>query len=253
MKKLFLILLMVLLVGTSFAQPTQDEKMEWFRDAHFGMFIHWGLYSIPGGEWQGGTEFPEAKFPDIAEWIMFRARIPIPEYEKLADQFQAEQFDADRWIKLVKDAGMKYIVITTRHHDGFAMFDSEVSKYNVVDATPFGRDVIKEISEACRKYDIKLGLYYSQVQDWHEPGGNYHRMDTEAHWDPDMVREPLMDYVEKKGLPQLKEILGNYGDVDLLWWDFPRLNSLEAAAVLHEVAQQYPNLIVNTNKVPPGI
>ena len=143
----------------------QDNKMEWWREARFGMFIHWGLYSIPAGEWKG------ERIPGISEWIMAHAKIPVKDYEQLAKQFNPTKFNAEEWVKLAKSAGMKYIVITSKHHDGFAMFKSNASKYNIVDATPFGRDPLKEIAEACKKEGIKLGFYYSEAQDWHEPGG----------------------------------------------------------------------------------
>src|SRR3990172_4777689 len=127
------------------AQKTQD-KMEWWRSARFGMFIHWGIYSVPAGVYQG------KEIPGIGEWIMNNAKIPVAEYEKYAARFNPVDFDADEWVKLAKEAGMKYIVITSKHHDGFAMFHSQASKYNIVDATPFKRDPMKELAEACKKY-----------------------------------------------------------------------------------------------------
>jgi alpha-L-fucosidase len=135
-------------------------RLRWFRDARFGLFIHWGLYAIPAGQWKGRT------IPGIGEWIMNRARIPVAEYEKLAAQFNPVKFDADAWAQLAEDAGMKYIVITSKHHDGFALFQSKASPYNVVDATPFRRDILKELAEACRRRGMRLGFYYSQSQDW---------------------------------------------------------------------------------------
>src|SRR5579872_3296118 len=130
------------------APKNQDAKMKWFRDAKFGLFIHWGLYCIPAGEWKGQA------IPGIGEWIMNRAKIPVTEYEQLAKQFNPVKFDPDAWAQMAVDAGMKYLVITSKHHDGFAMFHSTVSKYNVVDATPFKRDVIKELSAACARHGI---------------------------------------------------------------------------------------------------
>ena len=130
----------------------QDQKMEWWREARFGMFIHWGLYANPAGEWKG------KRVPGISEWIMARAEIPVKEYEKLAADFNPQKYDAKAWVKLAKFAGMKYIVITSKHHDGFAMFHSNASKYNIVDATPFKRDPLKELAEECEKQGIRLGL-----------------------------------------------------------------------------------------------
>ena len=129
------------------------------------MFIHWGLYAIPAGEWKGQY------IRGIGEWIMFRAKIPVAEYAQLAKQFNPVKFNADEWAQLAKDAGMRYMVITSKHHDGFAMFGSKASPYNIVDATPFGRDPMKELSAACAQRGIGFGFYYSQDQDWHEPNG----------------------------------------------------------------------------------
>jgi alpha-L-fucosidase len=222
------------------ASVKQDKKMEWWREARFGMFIHWGLYSIPAGEWKG------ERIPGISEWIMANAKIPVKDYEQLATQFNPTKFNAEEWVKLAKFAGMKYIVITSKHHDGFAMFKSEASKYNIVDATPFNRDPLKELAEACRKEGIRLGFYYSQAQDWHEPGGTYYNIEEgKPHWDPNLKREPLMNYINTKAVPQVKEILENYGGLDILWWDTPRGMTEEAAGKLKAVTDHYPDLITN--------
>lgn len=224
----------------------QDQKMEWWREARFGMFIHWGLYAQPAGEWKG------ERIPGISEWIMARAKIPVNEYEKLAETFNPVKYNADEWVKLAKFAGMKYIVITSKHHDGFAMFDSDASDYNIVDATPFDRDPLKELAEACKKYGIRLGFYYSQAQDWHEPGGTYWNIeDGQPHWDPNLKREPLMNYINGKAVPQVKEILENYGGLDILWWDTPRGMTEEAAQALQDVADDYPDLITNNRLYRP--
>lgn len=227
-------------------ETARDQRMAWWREARFGMFIHWGLYAIPAGEWKG------EEVPGISEWVMARAAIPVSEYEQLAAQFNPKQFNADAWVKLARDAGMKYIVITAKHHDGFAMFDSDASLYNVTDATPFGRDPLKELAEACRKYQMKLGVYYSQAQDWHEPGGTYFNMEEgKPHWDPALPREPLMKYIEEKAVPQVKEILSKYGDIAVIWWDTPIGMTEEAAKKLKEVTDQYPNLIMNNRLYRP--
>ncbi|NVK86371.1 MAG: alpha-L-fucosidase, partial [Cytophagia bacterium] len=136
-----------------------EDRMEWWRDARFGMFIHWGLYAIPAGEWNGTTNH--------AEWIRTTAQIPLEEYDKFLDEFNPVKFDADAWVKMAKDAGMKYIVITSKHHDGFVLFDSKTSDFDVM-ATPFKRDILKELSEACKKEGIKLCFYHS-IMDWHHP------------------------------------------------------------------------------------
>ncbi len=224
----------------------QDRKMEWWREARFGMFIHWGLYAIPAGEWEG------EQIPGISEWIMARAGIPVNEYEKLAEEFNPVKYNAEAWVQLAKNAGMKYIVITSKHHDGFAMFHSKASEYNIVDATPFGRDPLKELAEACKRNDMRLGFYYSQAQDWHEPGGTYWNIEQGApHWDSGLEREPLMNYMEDKAVPQVREILENYGGLDILWWDTPRGMTEEAALALKEVADAYPMILQNNRLYRP--
>lgn len=224
----------------------QDAKMRWWREARFGMFIHWGLYAQPAGEWNG------KEIPGISEWIMLRAQIPVKDYESIAQTFNPVKFDAEEWVEMAKNAGMKYIVITSKHHDGFAMFHSLSSKYNIYDATPFKRDPLKELADACRKHGIRLGFYYSQAQDWHEPGGTYSGIEKGTpHWDPDLKRDSLMSYINGKALPQVKEILENYGGLDILWWDTPIAMTEEAAQVLQNEVNKYPDLITNNRLYRP--
>jgi alpha-L-fucosidase len=135
------------------SDPDLERRIKWWREARFGLFIHWGLYAVPAGEWKGQA------IPGFGEWIMNRARIPVAEYEQFAKQFNPVKFDAEQWVQIAKNAGMKYIVITSKHHDGFAMFGSKVSKYNIVDATPFGRDPLKELAAACQKAGIRICFY----------------------------------------------------------------------------------------------
>jgi alpha-L-fucosidase len=257
MKSLFIFLLSFLLFFSCQQQNgikdskhgatlSDEERMAWWRDARFGLFIHWGLYAIPAGEWKG------ERIPSISEWIMLNARIPVKEYEKLAQEFNPVKFNADEWVRMAKDAGMKYIVITSKHHDGFAMFHSQVNPYNIVDATPFDRDPLKELAEACKKQGIKLGFYHSQAQDWHHPGGAYWGMrNNEPHWDSTMVRVPFMTYIEQKAFPQVKEILTNYGEVAIMWWDTPVGMTEEAAQKLHELLGLQPNIIENNRLYGP--
>ena len=174
----------------------REARLSWFREAKFGLFIHWGLYAIPAGEWKGRT------VPGIGEWIMNRAKIPVREYEALAAQWNPARFDADAWAQLAQDAGMKYVVITSKHHDGFALFDSKVSRYDVVDATPFRRDVLKELAAACAKRGLRLGFYYSQAQDWHEPNGAGNTWD----FGPDEKKD-FDQYLRDKAEPQVRELL----------------------------------------------
>jgi alpha-L-fucosidase len=194
----------------------KEKRLEWFRHDKFGLFIHWGLYSIPAGYWKG------QRSPGIGEWIMNRMKIPVTEYERLADQFNPVKFDADAWAQLAADAGMKYVVITSKHHDGFALFKSEASKYNVVDATPFKRDIIKELAAACAKRGLRFGVYYSQSQDWHERGGTGNNWDFPENAVKD--KDGSYDkYLQEKAEPQLRELLTHYGPICLVWFDTPQL------------------------------
>lgn len=228
----------------------RNQAIENFFDARFGMFIHWGLYSTLAGEWQG------QRMDDIGEWIMSYHKIPIKTYEQLATHFNPTAFDADAIAGLAADAGMRYLVITSKHHDGFALFHSKADPYNVVDATPFKRDIIGELAAACRKRGIRFGLYYSQALDWHErnaggwddpdylsarrPWGNI--------WDhPDHTGKDFEEYFTRKVLPQVREILTQYGDIFLLWFDTPRTISTEQSRRLYAwVKSIQPDCLVNS-------
>jgi alpha-L-fucosidase len=219
-----------------FAQtPTAEERIRWWTDAHFGMFIHWGIYTVPAGEWNGK---PVA---GLGEWIMNRGKIPVRDYEKLAGQFNPVKFDADAWVTVAKQAGMKYLTITSKHHDGFAMYGSKVSPYNIVDATPFHRDVMKELAAACQRQGIRLCFYYSQTQDWHEPDavGN--------DWDwPDDSKKNFQKYYDAKVIPQVREILTGYGPIGLIWFDTPRNITQQQSQQLADLVHQLqPNCLVS--------
>ncbi len=191
------------------------DKLEWWREARFGLFIHWGLYSIPAGVWKG------REVPGIGEQILRFAEIPMAEYEKLAAEFNPAGFDADAIVKLAVDAGMKYLVFTAKHHDGFAMFHSKVDPFNIVDASPFGRDVVKELAEACAKAGIKFCIYYSQRQDWHHPDGAWNEWKGQH---PVPLEERGSDFnrcMDGKCIPQMKELLTEYGQIGLVWYDTP--------------------------------
>jgi alpha-L-fucosidase len=221
------------------ADQDRDSRLAWWREAKFGMFIHWGLYSLPAGEWKGRT------YPGIGEWIMFKARIPLADYEQLARQFNPVKFDAEAWAQLAQDAGMKYLVITSKHHDGFAMFGSKADAFNIVDATPFRRDPMKELAAACAKRGIKFGFYYSQAQDWHAPGGAIwegpHEAEparAKAQWDPRQQGD-FATYFNGKAIPQVREILTNYGPIAIVWFDTPlNVMSVERAGQLEKVVHQ---------------
>jgi len=252
MKRFILFILIVQLLISCTSQEekkvplTKEENLAWWKDARFGMFIHWGLYALPAGEWKG------EQIPGISEWIMLRARIPVSEYEALAKSFDPVNYDADEWVRLAKEAGMKYIVITSKHHDGFAMFQSKSNLYNIVDATPFDRDPLKEIADACKKHGLKLGFYHSQAQDWNHPGGTYRGIDRgESHWDSTMARISLDQYIEEKVYPQVTEILTNYGDIAIMWWDTPIGMTEEAAEKLHALLELQPGIIENNRLYGP--
>jgi len=198
------------------------------------MFIHWGLYSEAAGCWKGRPYYC------IAEWLMHSARIPVREYEKLCGRFNPIKFDARTWVRLAKDAGMKYIVITAKHHDGFAMFKSKASPFNIVDATPFRRDPIAELAEECRKEGLKLGFYYSQFQDWHEADAAGNTWDFPVPGD-------FNRYLHEKAMPQIEELLTNYGSVALIWFDTPGSISKGASQeLLDTVRRLQPDCLVNS-------
>lgn len=215
--------------------PAQrDARMKWWREARFGMFIHWGVYSVPAGTYRG------KQIPSIGEWIMNRGKIPVAEYRKFAKQFNPVKFDADQWVSIAKQAGMKYMVITSKHHDGFAMFRSKASDWNIVSATPFGRDPLQELAAACKKQGIKLGFYYSQAQDWNNPGGAA----AGGHWDKAQDGD-MDDYLRKVAVPQVREILTNYGPVAVLWWDTPVDMTRQRAEMLLPLLKLQPGIIYN--------
>jgi len=233
MKKILTLLFAVVLVVNAFAQSKPD-KMDWWKEAKFGLFIHWGVYSVPAGVYDGKD------IEGIGEWIMNRGKIPTARYQAYAKEFNPVKYDPEAWVKMAKDAGMKYLVITSKHHDGFTLFDTKASKWNIVEATPYGKDLLKPLADACHKNGIRLGFYYSQAQDWNNPGGAA----SGGHWDK--AQDGSMDeYIDKVAVPQVKEILSNYGQVDILWWDTPTDMTKERAEKFLPVIAKYPNLITN--------
>jgi alpha-L-fucosidase len=234
----------VLAIQDTETPAQRDARMQWFREARFGMFIHWGLYSIPAGTWDG------KRTPHIGEWIMNDMSIPVADYKALAKQFNPTGFSAHDIVALAKSAGMKYIVITSKHHDGFAMFDSKADPFNIVAATPFKRDPLKELAAECKKQGIKLGFYYSQDQDWTAPGGaaaktGDHQPPT-FHWDPAQNGD-FATYLHTKAIPQLKELLTNYGDFPvIIWFDTPTKDMTpQLASEIVALLNKYPKLIWN--------
>ncbi len=220
----------------------RETRLEWFRDGKYGMFIHWGLYAIPAGEWKGQRSL------GLGEWIMNRSNVPVAEYEQLATEFNPVKFNPDEWVQLAQDAGMKYIVITSKHHDGFAMFKSAASKFNVVDATPYKRDVLKALADACAKRGMRLGFYYSQSQDWHEKDGAGNTWDFGPDTAPDGKTElkKYDDYLRAKAEPQVKELLTGYGQVALIWFDTPRMMTPARGQRFADIVRQtQPNTLID--------
>ena len=237
---------------------------EWFKEAGFGMMIHFGLYSIPAGEWKG------RRTSQIGEWLQAYYRIPNAEYSELAKVFNPIMFNAEEWVLTAKAAGMKYLVVTSKHHEGFALFKSEWDNFNSADGTPFGRDIIAELAEACYKHGLKLGLYYSQELDWHEPDGggvSLGRTHVDADgvirnkddksgkgcswtndWDfPDNDKKDFSRCFEGKIKTQFKEILTKYGELCVIWCDTPADITTEQADELYQMIKKYqPNCLVNS-------
>lgn len=217
-------LLFLLIISITHFLPAQDMKdmwtkdadnnpnhpgLQWFRTAKFGLFIHWGLYAKLGGKWK------DSSYYGSGEWIMNRARIPSETYARIADHFNPTAFNADEWTSLAKEAGIRYLVITAKHHEGFSMYDSKVSDFNIVRASPYGKDPLKALADACRSKGIQFGCYYSQFQDWHEPNGGGNR------WEFDEKKKNYQQYYQDKAIPQLKELLTNYGPLGIIWFDTP--------------------------------
>lgn len=267
MKKIVLSFLIVLSTFVSAENNNvKVNKMDWWREARFGMFIHWGVYSVPAGKYNGQEQKRGG-----AEWIMNRMKIPVTEYQQFAKQFNPVKFDADAWVKVAKDAGMKYIVITAKHHDGFAMFKTDASKWNIVDATPYGKDVLKQLAVACKTAGIKLGVYYSQAQDWGNPGGAAARKlaaegwlnpdsakidaftkENNGHWDAQQSTATMSEYIDKIAVPQVKELMTNYGEMAVIWWDTPTNMTDEFALKIQPLLKLQPAIISNDRLKRPN-
>ncbi len=213
----------------------RDARMEWFRQARFGMFIHWGLYSVAAGEWE------DKPTPGAGEWIMADRRIPVSQYQKLVPQFNPAKFNAREWVRSAKDAGMKYMVITSKHHDGFALYPSALTDW-CIKSTPFQRDPLKELADACREEGMTFCFYYS-IMDWHHPA-----YAPRPAWN-DLAQDPpdFDRYVTfMKG--QLKELLTGYGPIGILWFDGcwePTWTRQRGKDLYEYVRSLQPDIIVN--------
>jgi alpha-L-fucosidase len=230
-----LLLLAIVFCCSTLHAETSDDKTQWFRDAKFGIFMHWGLYSQLGNEWKGKSYYGSG------EWLMNRAKIPVAEYEQVAHEFNPTNFDAEAWAKFVHDCGARYLVITAKHHEGFAMYGSKALPYNIVDATPYHQDPMKSLSEACRREGVKFGFYYSQFLDWHEPNGGGNK------WDFSESNKNYRLYYDAKSIPQIRELLSNYGPLGLIWFDMPGgLSRDETASFMDEVRHLQPQCLVSS-------
>jgi alpha-L-fucosidase len=197
----------------------QAERYEWFNEAKFGMFVHWGLYSVPARNNKG----------PYVSWMMEQEGIPVSEYDKYADRFKPAKFDAAKWFEILQSAGMRYMVFTSKHHEGFCMFDSALTDYNSVDRAA-GCDFVRELVDAGRKAGVKTGFYYSML-DWHHPD-----------FEKDMPK--YIDYMHD----QVRELCSNYGAIDFLWfdgeWDHP-LATWRSTELVEMIRGLQPNAVVN--------
>jgi alpha-L-fucosidase len=237
------------------ASDAKQRGRERFNRNKFGMFIHWGLYSHLGGVYKGKTMHEGGTGPQIAEWIMRRKEISRDEYAEFAKEFNPKKYNANEWVEIAEAAGMNYIVMGSKHHEGFAMFDSEVSDFNIVDATPFGRDAIKEMEVATKKAGMDFGVYYSNSLDWRDggdggmkdhgpaPGIKPRRAPMPNNWDPSSVT--FKDYIYNKSIPQVKELLANY-DLSQIWFDTPIYIPAEYSMDFYKaVYEANPEILVN--------
>ena len=245
-KKLFILLVVLSCTSNQFilAQPTHtttETRLNWWREARFGLFIHWGLYSVAAGQWNGKD------IDGIGEWIQNFAKIPNSEYNKLTKDFTLLNYHPEEWVALAKQAGTKYIVFTAKHHDGFALYPSDASEFNIR-MTPYQEDPLKQLITACRKAGIKVGIYYSHRQDWHEEDAAVMSNEYDGHYGkPKSEVKPNLDrYIRHKALPQIRELLTRYGNIDLIWYDTPFDLTLEQSQIFVNVIRELqPNCIIN--------
>ncbi|QGY42573.1 alpha-L-fucosidase [Maribellus comscasis] len=227
-----------------FGQSQTNERAKWFADARFGMFIHWGVYSGAEGHWKGEKLRNDN---DYAEWIFYRNRIEKDEYLTLLDRFDWDEIDPEEWVILAKKSGMKYVTITAKHHDGFGLWNSKVSNYDLGDYTNPGRDIIKELADACKKHGLKLGLYYSHWLDWEHPFGWDHTMELNP-----ISQEEYDKYWQEKVIPQMRELLTNYGEIGMIWFDMwidhsqAIVSKEELLQLKNLIRELQPNCLVNS-------
>ncbi|MBQ7789086.1 MAG: alpha-L-fucosidase [Clostridia bacterium] len=226
------------------------DNIKWFKNAKYGLMVHFGLYSLLEGSYKG------KKSKSYAEWIQSSLEIPVSETERLASIFNPIYFDAEEWVLFAKECGMEYIVITSKHHEGFALFKSEADSFNCYDSSPFKRDIIGELAGACKKHGLKLGLYYSQDLDWHEENGGGYKSEPvgcagvswDNSWDfPNKDKKDFNITFNNKILPQIKEIMTKYGDICLVWFDMPMTLTAEQSEQIYQTVKKcQPNCLVNS-------
>ncbi len=222
--------------------PAQrDARMRWWREAKFGLFLHWGVYAVPAGKY--------GEQDGYGEWIMYSAKIPAAEYRGFARQFNPLKYNPAAWARIAKDAGMRYIVITSKHHDGFALFPSDVSDWDIADATPYKKDLLGPLVEAAHREGLKIGFYYSQAQDWNNPGGAKARYNEGEGWD-EAHKGDFDAYLKNLAVPQVRELLTRY-PIDILWWDTPTWMNPQRTAPLAALTALRPGLITN-NRLGAG-
>ncbi len=268
MKKIIVYLLAMMMTLSVGAKQKQIpvNKMDWWQEAKFGLFVHWGPYCLYGGVYNGYQQRRGG-----AEWIMNRCKIPVMEYRAKASTFNPVGFSADSLVLMAKRAGMKYVVFTSKHHDGFAMFKSNASHFNIVDYTPYKKDIVDMVAQACRKYGMKIGFYYSHAQDWNNPGGSTARKVMNEGWDnPDSTRvnqfteanhgawdyiqleRSFEDYIHQVSIPQIKELLNRYKDMAVLWFDTPTRMTDALAKEIQDLLIDYPQIITNDRLKRPN-
>ena len=212
-------------------EEQRDARMAWWRDARFGMFIHWGVYARLAGTYDG------KQIPSLGEQIMGKGEIPVAKYKELAKEFNPTKYNAEEWVLLAKRAGMKYIIITAKHVDGFALWPTATNDWDV-EATLYKKDLLKPLAEACKKHGIKLGFYYAQTVDWSNGGAC-------NNWDPE-GKDDIPNYMKNIAIPQIKELANNYGDAPaILWWDVPVAMKYDYAKQILDVLSVRPGLIQN--------
>ncbi|WP_316823835.1 alpha-L-fucosidase [Pedobacter miscanthi] len=240
-KKTILTLFICFTIFSSIKTHAQSNKMQWWQDGKFGLFLHWGLYSI--GEWNGKPEKGNEHF-------MFYEKIPLATYAKIGQELSFKNYNADFWVKNAKEAGMKYVVITAKHHDGFAMFNSPGNDFNIVKKTAFAKDPMVDLAKACKKYGLKLCFYYSLGRDWESPDAYWAHPGSKSgnDWDfPDTLKKDNNRYIENKVKPQLKELLTQYGPVGIIWFDTPEgTTKVQSEDLRKFILNLQPNCIINS-------